>query len=461
MARSLDSVPVAAGRLPLLGHFLRFLRGPVRLFESLPALGRVVRVDLGTLRSYVVTDAAVVNEVLVEQGRFFEKGKLFEQIRPLLGDGLVTSTRELHRRQRRVIQQVFHRDRLAAYATAMRTEADAVARSWQPGQQLQVDQVMDELILTTFMRTLFAGTATPDTVKRVRRLLRTVELGTLIGLALPKPVLVVTGLNRWFNGVAGQLRAIVDDLVERHHAPDADYDDLLAVLLAARDPETGEGMNDVLVRDELISFMVAAVETTVSSMAWIFHELGRNPEIERKLHAEIDAELADRPITHDDVQRLPYTRAVISEVLRLYALPMLMRRAIAPAVVGGVDLPVGTEVLLSPAALHLEPEAFPEPHRFDPDRWMPDSDRQPPRGCFLAFGNGSRRCIGEGYAMAEMVIAVAGIARRWRLEPVPGRKVRVVAYATVYPSRLPMVAVPRVGTPTSRSTVSPDTRSTR
>lgn len=439
----LDSVPVAPGRLPLLGHLVGLTRDRMEFLESLRVLGPLVRVYFGTLPVYVLTDTTVLHQVLVEQGRCFEKGKLFDEMRPLLGNGLGTSERELHRRQRRLIQQVFHRDRIAAYATIMSAQAQTLADSWRPSQRLQVDQVMIELTLTTLMRTIFSGTFAPATVMRIHRMMRTVVRGILARTVTPKPLLMLTGADRRFTTVARRLRVIVDDLIAGHQVSDAEYQDLLAVLLAARDPETGEPMDAVLVCDELISFVIAGTETTANALTWVFHELGGNPAVEQRLHAEIDAEIGGRPVTHDDLDRLPYTRAVVTEILRLYALPILMRRAVSPAVVGHVDMPPGTEVLFSLAALHRDPEAFPDPHQFDPGRWLPGNDRQPPRGCFLPFGSGARQCIGDTFAVTEMMIAVATIAARWQLRPPPGSTVRAVAHATLHPNRLPMTAVPR------------------
>ncbi|MCP3805449.1 cytochrome P450 [Allokutzneria sp. A3M-2-11 16] len=416
---NLTDVPVAPHRLPLAGHLARLARDPVGFLTSLRDKGSIVGVNLGPLRVYVLTDAALANQVLVERGRSFAKGKLFDEVRPLLGDGLLTSGRELHLRQRRVIQQVFHRERLANYATTMRDRARSLAASWHAGQRLRVDHVMVDFALNTLLGTIFASEITQSTTDTIRRSLRTIERGVLMRTITPRPLLVLSGADRRFTAVARRLRGIIDELIER----DRGDENLLRVLLDARDPETGERIDPELVRDELASFLAAGTETTSSTLAWVFHEMGRDPALDQRVH--------------DDDNVL---RAVISETLRLYSLPMLMRRAVEPVEIGGVLLPTGTEVLFSPAALHRDPDIFPDPLRFSADRWLTTA---PPRECFLPFGNGTRRCIGETFALTEIAIAVREIVRRWRLIPVPGKEVRAVAHATTYPNRLPMTVAPR------------------
>jgi len=201
-------------------------------------------------------------------------------------------------------------------------------------------------------------------------------------------------------------------------------------------------MSDELVRDELVSIMMAGTETTAASLTWAFHELSQNPDVERRLRAELRDTLGGRPARYDDIANLPYTQAVVNEVLRRYSLLMLFRRVETPVVLDGVRLPAGADVMFSQIDLHRDSAAFPEPDRFEPERWLVDRSELPAREAFIPFGDGNRRCIGEGYAQAKAAIALATILGRWRLVPVPGHQVRRLAAAMPRPYSLPMIVTP-------------------
>jgi cytochrome P450 len=214
------------------------------------------------------------------------------------------------------------------------------------------------------------------------------------------------------------------------------------MLLMARD-EDGAAMTDEQAYDEVVTLLSAGIETSALALAWLFHEIASNPEVERRVHDEVDQVLGGRSATFDDYAKLTYTRQVISETLRTYPIWILMRRTLCDVELGGVQLPAGTEVTISPHALHFDPRSFPDPHRFDPDRWAPDRVRDVPRGAFIPFGAGNHQCVGNTFAQLEMAVTVATIASRWRLVPVPERPLKVTYTSTAYPARLSMTAVPR------------------
>ena len=179
------------------------------------------------------------------------------------------------------------------------------------------------------------------------------------------------------------------------------------------------------------------------AMSWAFHEIARNPSVERRLHTEIDEVLAGRPPTYQDAGKLTYTLQVINEVLRMYPVWILMRRATTDVHLGGERIPAGSEVIVSPHALHFDPATFENPERFDPDRWSPEKAKDVPRGAFIPFGAGARQCVGNVFAQTEIALTLATVAARWRLVPVPGRPVRVRFTSAAYPSGIPMTVVPR------------------
>jgi cytochrome P450 len=307
-----------------------------------------------------------------------------------------------------------------------------------------VEEDTQALAVTVVGEALFSTELGKRAVEEVRRYLFTVLKHGIIRAVSPSFVekLPLPG-NRAFDEAVGRMRAIVLDVVRGWREDGVDRGDLLSVLLTARDPDTGAGMSDEQVHDEVMTLLVGGVETTALALAWTFHELARHPEVERRVHAEVDEVLGGRTPTFADVGDLVYLRQVVNEVLRMYPVWFLMRRTLAPVELGGATLPEGAEVIFSPHALHHDPASFEDPYRFDPDRWSPERAARIPKGAFVPFGAGARQCVGNLFAQAEIVIAVATVAARWRLVPVPGKPVRVKFTSAAYPSGMLMTAVPR------------------
>ncbi|GAA0667174.1 cytochrome P450 [Kitasatospora atroaurantiaca] len=445
MASGLESIPRAPGGLPFLGHVWPMSRGPLAFVKSLRATGDLVRVDLGTLPVVFVASPELAHAVMVTHGSSFEKGRLFDRVRGFVGDGLATAPSKLHRRHRRLMQPSFHRTRIAGYCDIISDRARDLAASWEPGGTLAMEEEMARFSIGTLAATMFAaeiGTPVVDVVRRDTPtilkyiLLRAVSPQFLDRLPLPS--------NRKFDAAAANLRQVIDDEIAATRRRDhADSPDLLSTLLAARDADTGETLTDVEVRDELVTILFAGTETVGSTMAWAFHEIARHPEVEKQLLAEIDEVVGTRPVGFEDVPRLTYTRRVLDEVLRLHGVTLLMRRTTAPVDLGGVTIPEGTEVAFSPYALLRDPVLYPEPGRFDPDRWLPERAADLPRAGFLPFGAGSRQCIGDAFARAEMTITLATVLARWQLRPVPGHTPREAIAAMPHPDRVPMTVHPR------------------
>jgi cytochrome P450 len=193
----------------------------------------------------------------------------------------------------------------------------------------------------------------------------------------------------------------------------------------------------------MLSVMIAGTETTGGSLAWVLHDLASHPDVEARVHAELRAVVGDRPIEYDDVAKLEYTSRVLNESLRLRSIWLSTRRALRPIRLGDIDVPTGTELAFSLYAMHRNPQLFPEPHRYDPDRWLPPESSLRPRGSYIPFLDGNRKCMGDTFAWTEMLMAIATIAAHWRLRPVPGQRVREVPVATIRPSRMVMIPEPR------------------
>ncbi|MFD8461752.1 cytochrome P450 [Streptomyces antimycoticus] len=435
----------APGSVPLLGHTVALWRRPLQFLASLPAHGDLVEVRLGPSRAYLACHPELVRHVLLNP-RVFDKGGVFDKARQLLGNSLSVSRGEDHRTQRRMIQPAFHTPKIADYTAAVADDTRAAIGSWEPGRPLDISDTMHGLLMRVAARTLFSTGIDEATIDEARHCLRIVSHGIYKRTMAPLGIVekLPTPGNRRYDRANARLRQIVDEMIRDRRRSGADHGDLLSTLLRAEHPETGEGLDDGEVLDQVVTFLVAGSETTASTLAFVFHLLGAHPEVEKRVHAEIDEVLEGRSPAFEDLPSLEYTRGVITESLRLYPPSwMAMRVTAVETDLGGRAIPAGTMILYSAQALHHNPELFPEPERFDPERWLPDRAKDVPRGALLPFGAGSHKCIGDVLALTETALIVATIASRWRLRPVPGTTLRPEPKATLEPGPLPMVCEPR------------------
>jgi cytochrome P450 len=260
------------------------------------------------------------------------------------------------------------------------------------------------------------------------------------------PDFLVRPRGRRFTGAVATLDRIVNRIIAERRASGETRDDLLSMLLEARDEETGEGMTDRQLRDELVTLFLAGHETTAIALTWTFHLLAQNPEAEAKLQIEVDAVLGERSApAFEDLERLPYARMVADEALRLYPPAYVFsRRAVGEDQLGPFRMPAGAHIVISPYALHRHPDYWPEPDAFRPERFAPDAPSDRPKHAYIPFGGGPRICIGNSFAMMEHAIVLGAVARRWRLESIPGHEVRTEPRITLRPrGGLPMRAMRR------------------
>lgn len=412
--------------------------------ESLRKHGDIVRVFFGPLEVYVVLRPELFHEILVRKSGAFRKGRLLDKVRAFLGNGLLTSEGEFHHRQRRLMQPAFHRRKIAEYVDLMRLNAERAIAGWRPGQVVDLQETVDDLALRNVSEALFSAELGRLAHDEVLRWLRVVMRGAAFQTLAPDLVQrLPTPGNRRFVEANTRFRRVVDEVIRSYRSDDVDRGDLLSMVLAARDEETGRGMSDAQARDELQTLLLAGAETTASAMGGLFHQLGSHPAMARRLHAELDEVLGGRALGYDDIARLEYTRAVVDETLRL-DLPvwMTMRRTAEEVSLGQAVLPPGTEILLSFPIVHRDPEIYPDPLAFDPDRWLRHRPRDLPPGAYLPFAAGNRKCIGDHFAWMELVVTVAVIGARWRLEPAPGHRSKRIYRTVTRMSRLRMTPVP-------------------
>ncbi|MET8011939.1 cytochrome P450 [Streptomyces sp. NPDC005271] len=436
----------APGGLPLIGHAVLMGRRPLQFLASLPAHGDLVELRLGPRRAYLPCHPELVQQVLVNARVYDTGGPVKETARPILGNGLITSDWADHRRQRRLVQPAFHPARIATYAEVMERECAAESRSWRAGRAIDVSHEMLALTARVTARALFSTDMAPRAVAEIQHCLPVVVAGayrqaidpTGLFARLPIPA------NRRFEDALRRLRRLVDGVIGDYRAAGGDRGDVLSALFAARDDETGATMSDQEIHDQVMTLLLAGIETTASALTWAWFLLGRNPRAEAALHAEVDEVLGGRAPVHADIPRLGHTQRVFTEALRLFPPAWLFTRTTTESTrLGGRRLPPAADVLISPYVLHHRADLFPEPEAFDPDRWLPERAKDVARGSYLPFGGGSRKCIGDVFGMTEATLALAAVASRWRMRPVPGTKIRPRPQMSLTAGPLPMVPEPR------------------
>jgi cytochrome P450 len=438
------SVGRAPGALPLLGHVPSLARHPLQFLSSLRTHWDVVEIRIGPKKAYVPCHPELFEQVLRDPAGFDRRGFFFDKIRQVFGNGLVTCGWADHQQQRPMLQPAFSRAYLDRYTKVIHEEVVALTASWRPGQTIDVKPVTDALLTRITSRTLFAAELGSEAVDQIQDSLSVLTEGTfyrmmdVTGLVEKLPI----AINRRFADAQTRLRVAVDQVIDRYRESGTDHGDMLSLLLAARDERTGAGLSDQDIYDQVLTILGASVETTGTTLAWALHLLGQHPEVEARMHAEID-QLTRLP-TFAEALRLDYTRRVITEVLRMYpAVWLLTRTAVADTVLGGHRIKAGSLIVLTPYLLHHDPEIYTDPERFDPDRWLPDRATPLQRHAFLPFGAGPRKCIGDVLSMTETTMALAGIAARWQLRLTPGTHPRTTPRAALLPTSLSMVIQPR------------------
>jgi cytochrome P450 len=377
-----------------------------------------------------------IETVLVTQNNNFVKSKDYRAMRRVLGNGLLLSEGEFWRRQRKLIQPAFHQGRIAAYAEIMVGYTQRMLASWSDGQALDIHEAMMRLTLGIVAKTLFDADVSREAEDVDAAL--SILMGKFLrqaGLALLLPTWVPLPTSRLLKRAVGRLDKVIYGIIEQRRASGQMSGDLLSVFLQAHDDE-GVGMTDRQLHDEIMTLFLAGHETTANVLSWTWFLLGQNPEVEEKLTKELGRVLGGRVPTLADLPRLVYTDTVLRESMRLYPpVWVIGRRALAPFRLGEYELPADTNVLISQLIMHRDARYFPEPLRFDPDRWSANDPRGAslPRFAYFPFGGGPRVCVGAGFGMMEAVLLLATIAQQFRIQIAPGQKVKVQPTVTLRP----------------------------
>jgi cytochrome P450 len=429
----------------------RFFRptNPITLFEHMVK-------TYGNASSYRVFNTPIiflnepewVQEILVTKAPQLTKERTQRRMKILLGEGLITSEGNFHMRQRRIAAPAFHRQRIQSYADIMARQGAILREQWQPGATLDITQEMMHLSLEVVARTLFATEVTPEVRSISDEVNVVMDLYTyLISLPRAEEYLhwPLPGFAK-FRRARRRINTVMSEMIARRRANSEDRGDLLSMLLAARDTEDdGSGMTDEQLRDEVVTIFLAGYETMANALTWTWYLLSQNPEVEARFHAEIDSALNGRLPTLEDIPRLNYVERVLAESMRLFPPVWAMgRQAAEDMEVGPFFIPKGTMLYVSQYLMQRDPRYFPDPLRFDPDRFLPEQSASRPKFSYFPFGAGGRQCIGESFAWMEGTLLLATLAQKWKLRLVPGHRVDIQPKITLRQKHgMRMTVVPR------------------
>ena len=405
--------------------------------------GDVVRFGAGPWLSYFVSHPDYVKHVLQDNNHNYCKKNQFNDLFKLVvGEGLLTSDGDVWRRRRKLAQPAFHREKIASFAVGMTDSTLSMLESWtaaaQDARPLDIMTEMQELATTIVGQALFGTDLSQPSTDEMQqdRLIPLEYLNHRMRRPLSLPVWVPTRMNLRFRKAMRLSDDNVFSIINERRQTGKDTGDLLSMLLAARDEETGEGLNDQELRDEVMTFLGAGNETTAVTLTWAWYLLSKHPDVERRLHAELDVVLGGRTPTVEDVANLTYTRMIIDETLRLYPAAWAIGRGIVDDdEIGGYRIKKGAMMLLSPYVTHRRSDIWDNPEGFDPEWFTPERVAERPRYAYFPFGGGPRQCIGNTFALMEAQLVLATVAQKYRLSLVPGCTVEPDPIFTLRPNR--------------------------
>ncbi len=387
---------------------------------------------------YLLNNPEYIKDVIVTNNQNFEKSRALRRSKIILGEGLLTSEGEFHVKQRRTIQPVFHHQRIKNYGDVMADYASRVGEDWKNGAVLDIHKEMMKLTLSIVSKTIFESDMESESDEIGKCLTDLVTLFPVMIFPyseyldnLPLPA------NKKFYAAKDRLDSMIYGLIEERRANPGKKTDLLSMLLEAQDEEAGgESMSNEQVRDEAMTLFLAGQESAANSLVWTWYLISGHPEVERKIHEEIDSVLDGKLPTLDNLGKLSYTQNVFKEALRLYPPAWALARHVKEDYeVGGYTIPAGADIFISQYLVHRDPRLYREPERFIPERWQSDETKDLPRFAYFPFGGGPRRCIGEPFAWMEGVIIIATIASKWKMRLVPHQKVEPEPLITIRPKR--------------------------
>ena len=430
----------------IMGVMREFNRDTLGFVTHCRDYGDVVHTRFLYVHAYFLYNPSDIESLLTTNAKSYRKAESFRSpfLHRLVGNGLVTSEGDFWRRQRRLAQPAFHRQRISSYGDVMVQYAQRAIASWQPGERRDLARDMTRLTLEIVVKTLFNSDVSDD-ADHIGEILSGVvkpfasqaTVKWILDNRLPTP-----GHRRYFRAVS-EIDRILFRIIAERRASGYDEGDLLSMLLQAQDDD-GSQMSDAQLRDEVMTLFLAGHETTALALSWSWYLLATNPEAERKFHAELDEVLGGRAPNVSDLPKLKYTEMITKESMRLYPPAYAVgREAIQETEIGGYRVRKGTQLFAFPWVTHRDPRYFDEPDAFKPERW--ESSEQPSKYAYFPFGGGPRQCIGNYFAMMEIVLLLATIGQRFRFKLDPEHKVEVLPVLSLRPkSGIKVIIEPRI-----------------
>jgi cytochrome P450 len=393
--------------------------------------GDIVHMQLGKRHDFLLNHPDYVRAVLLDTENF--RRSVHRPLQRVLGQGLLTAKEPKHKRQRTMLQPIFHRQKIAALGEVMVEEIARWSDRWRDGATVDMGDEMTNLAMSIAGKTLFNvdfDTKAPELRSVLTTILKATRFNNLLVASkhfekLPLPV------HRRFARDAKQLDDMIREMIDERRAGACDDPDLLSILVSMH-KQSKRGLTDQKIRDQILTFFIGGHETIASGLMWTWYLLAKHRAAATKLRAEVDAVLGDPLPTVDDMERLPYTRMVFSESMRLYPPVWIMgRRALAEVKLNGCVIPSGSYVHVSQYLMHRDARFFPEPERFDPERWTHEASAARPKFSYFPFGGGGMQCIGEGFAWMQAVFAISILASRWEMKVQPGLRVELQGQITL------------------------------
>ena len=410
-------------------------KGLLQFFmDAWRAYGDLAPIQIGPQRMFLAVHPEHVRHISITNRQNYDKLHSYDDVRTyLLGDGLVSSTGELWKRQRRLVAPFFTPRAVEQYYPIIAADAEALAKRWEDrsysDQPVEMTSEMMLITASIILRSMFSTESDEQMLAikgAVETMIQFVALRQMSPVHLP--VWVPTPSNTRYRQARDLVHTYINGVIAQRRALPADQwpDDLLSKLMLARDEETGAAMSDLLLRDESITIFFAGHETTARTLTFLWYALAQHPDVAARLHDEVDTVIGDRTPTIDDLKQLGYTLQVIKETLRLYPpAPMYVRDAVSDDIIDSIPIPAGSRMMLLPYATHRHPAFWEDPEKFDPDRWLPEREAQQHPFAYHPFAAGQRICIGNSFSLFESHILTALLARRFAPQLVPGHQLQI------------------------------------
>lgn len=421
MSQDVFELPAPEGNT-IVGHLIDLSNDPLGFLTKCRDYGDIVPLRLGLTPTCVLVNPDYIEQVLKDRDTFI-KSRGFRVLKTLLGEGLLTAEGESWFWQRRLAQPIFHQKRIERYGATMVEYTDRMLQTWHDGESHDVHADMMRLTLQIVMKCIFNADVDSGEAGVVSKALDVAmhwfeskrRQNFLVWEWFPRPE------NVRYRQAIAQMDDAIYGLIRNRRNQTEQSNDLLSMLMAARDEETGQQMDDKLLRDEVATLMLAGHETTANALAWTWMLLAQHPEVRSKLQAELQQVLGGRLPTLDDIRHLTYTNQIVKESMRLYPpVAIFGREAARDCTIGDYEVAQGTVLTISQWVMHRHPKYFDRPEAFKPERWTEEFEKQLPRGVYIPFGDGPRICIGKGFAQMEAVLLLATIAQRFELDLEPG-----------------------------------------